>query len=559
MRIPTLLEGYRSGEATPRSIIASLLPLLDADPALWISRFSDRELLARAQDLSARDPESLPLYGVPFAVKDNIDVEGLPTTAACPAFSYQPDADAPVVRALREAGAICLGKTNLDQFATGLVGVRSPHGVPANPFGASFIPGGSSSGSAVAVARGLAAFALGTDTAGSGRVPAAFNNLYGWKPTRGLLSTRGVVPACRSLDCVSVFANSPDDLQTVSRIVCGFDPGDPFARNIPLRPRRQPQRIGIPLEPQLEFFGDADSARLWRDAVRSLEARGLRILEVDISAFLEAARLLYEGPWVAERFLATKDFLGAMHPVTRSIIEKGREGTAADAFAAQYRLADLKRRSEPTWESIDVLCLPTAPTIFTLAEVEADPITTNSRLGTYTNFLNLLDLCGLAVPAGFRPDGLPFGITFVARAHEDKSLFALAGTPPDAEGTIDIAVCGAHMSGLPLNHQLTSRGGEFLRAACTAPAYRLFALDEKRPGLVRVANGGASLALEVWRLPETEAGSFLAGIPSPLGLGRVILDDGSETCGFLCEACAAAGKPDITTHGGWRAWLKARP
>ncbi len=560
MKICALLAAYRSGEASPRSVIAAILPYLDADPAIWISRFSDEELLARADDLAASDPASLPLFGVPFAVKDNIDVAGLPTTAACPAFSFEPTADAPVVRALRAAGAICIGKTNLDQFATGLVGVRSPYGVPANPFGADFIPGGSSSGSAVAVAKDFVAFSLGTDTAGSGRVPAAFNNLYGWKPTRGLLSTRGVVPACRSLDCVSVFANSAEDLETVSRIVASFDPEDPFARDLPLLPPHPLLRIGIPKESQLEFFGDAAYAQLWTEAIRSLEARALQLVEVDIAPFLDAARLLYEGPWVAERFLATKDFLATdvMHPITRSIIEKGREGSAADAFAAQYRLADLKRQSEPVWESIDALCLPTAGTIYKLAEVEADPIGTNSRLGYYTNFLNLLDLCGLAVPAGFRPDGLPFGITFVAPAFEDKSLLALAGASPDAAGTIDIAVCGAHMGGLPLNHQLTSRRGVFVRSARTAPSYRMFALDEKRPGLVRVAEGGASLELEIWRLPESEAGSFLANIPSPLGLGRVFLADGSETCGFLCEAISATDKPDITSHGGWRAWLNVR-
>ena len=561
MNITTLLAAYRSGESTPSAVISALIPHLDSDPAIWISRFPDDVLLRQARDLEGKS--GLPLYGIPFAVKDNIDVAGLPTSAACPAFSFVPDEDAPVVSALREAGALCIGKTNLDQFATGLVGIRSPFGVPQNPFGSGFIPGGSSSGSAAAVAREMVAFALGTDTAGSGRVPAAFNNLFGWKPTRGLVSTRGVVPACRTLDCVSVFGNSAPDIQAVLRVVATFDADDPFARNEPLRPARQVQLVGVPMPDQLEFFGDAAYEVLWKESLVALEARGLTVIEVDFAPFLEAARLLYEGPWVAERFLATKSLLEndpeAMHPVTRSIIEKGRDGSAADGFAAQYRLAGLKRRAERVWESADILCTPTAGTIYKTSEVEADPIQLNSNLGYYTNFLNLLDLCGLAVPAGFRPDGLPFGITYIARAFDDRTLLALAGAPDEAEGTIDIAVCGAHMSGLPLNSQLTSLGADFVKATSTAPVYRMFALDERRPGLVRVAGGGAALELEIWRLPETAAGSFLSGIPSPLGLGRVHLDDGSQVCGFLCEPVATADKPDITAHGGWRGWLKARP
>ena len=561
MNITTLLAAYRSGESTPSAVISALIPHLDSDPAIWISRFPDDVLLRQARDLEGKS--GLPLYGIPFAVKDNIDVAGLPTSAACPAFSFVPDEDAPVVSALREAGALCIGKTNLDQFATGLVGIRSPFGVPQNPFGSGFIPGGSSSGSAAAVAREMVAFALGTDTAGSGRVPAAFNNLFGWKPTRGLVSTRGVVPACRTLDCVSVFGNSAPDIQAVLRVVATFDADDPFARNEPLRPARQVQLVGVPMPDQLEFFGDAAYEVLWKESLVALEARGLTVIEVDFAPFLEAARLLYEGPWVAERFLATKSLLEndpeAMHPVTRSIIEKGRDGSAADGFAAQYRLAELKRRSERVWESADILCTPTAGTIYKTSEVEADPIQLNSNLGYYTNFLNLLDLCGLAVPAGFRPDGLPFGITYIARAFDDRTLLALAGAPDGAEGTIAIAVCGAHMSGLPLNSQLTSLGADFVKATSTAPVYRMFALDERRPGLVRVAGGGAALELEIWRLPETAAGSFLSVIPSPLGLGRVHLDDGSQVCGFLCEPVAAADKPDITAHGGWRGWLKARP
>jgi len=560
MKVSTLLESYTNGSSTPDSMLRALLPLLDSDPAVWISRFTDCELLARAEELKPRS--DLPLYGVPFAVKDNIDVAGLPTTAACPEFSRTPTANAPVVQLLLEAGAICIGKTNLDQFATGLVGVRSPYGIPKNRYGGDFIPGGSSSGSAAAVAAGMVAFSLGTDTAGSGRIPAAFNNLFGWKPTRGLLSTRGVVPACRSLDCVSVFANSPDDLQAVLQVIAVFDKDDPFARNTPLLPCRAVKCIGIPGDNQLEFFGDAAYARLWKDAIQGIRARGLSIVEVDFTPFLEAARLLYEGPWVAERYLATKELLDrnpdAFHAVTRSIIEQGRLGSAADGFEAQYRLAELRRRSEEIWESVDALCTPTAGTIYKISEVEANPVQLNSNLGYYTNFLNLLDLSGLAVPAGFRPDGLPFGITYIARAFEDTSLLALAGAPPETTGTMEMAVCGAHMSGLPLNSQLTSRHAELVRITKTAPVYRMFALDDKRPGLVRVPDGGGALELEIWRISSTQAGAFLDEIPSPLGLGRIQLDDGTDVCGFLCEQVATRDKPDITAHGGWRAWLKVR-
>ncbi len=562
MKISPLLSAYASGASTPRDVIAAILPHLDADPAVWISRFSDTELLARAEELGAVHSASLPLYGIPFAVKDNIDVAGLPTTAACPAFSYEPKEDALVVRLLLEAGAICIGKTNLDQFATGLVGIRSPHGVPKNPYGADYIPGGSSAGSAVAVASDLVAFSLGTDTAGSGRIPAAFNNLFGWKPTRGLVSTRGVVPACRSLDCVSVFANSAADLEKILRVVSVFDSGDSYARNLPLLAGRTIQRIGVPRPDQLEFFGDAAYAALWKEAIQSLSSRGFSIIEIDFAPLLETARLLYEGPWVAERYLATQELLDrdpeAFHPVTRAIIENGRLGSAADAFAAQYRLADLNRRSEAAWESVDILCTPTAGTIYKISEVEADPIRLNSNLGYYTNFMNLLDLCGLAVPAGFREDGLPFGITYIARAFEDTSLLALAGAEPDRSDAMEIAVCGAHMSGLPLNHQLTDRKAELVKTTKTAPVYRMFALDERRPGLVRMNEGGAVLDLEVWRVPLAETGSFLAGIPAPLGLGRVLLDDGTDVSGFLCESYAVGDKPDITSYGGWREWLKVR-
>ncbi len=559
MNITTLLKDYRSGASSPVKIISEILEKLDAFPGIWISRFSDEAFLARARSLEERGPDGLPLFGIPFAVKDNIDVAGLPTTAACPAFAYEPDANATVVRLLVEAGAICLGKTNLDQFATGLVGTRSPHGVPENPYGKDFIPGGSSCGSAVAVARDLSAFSLGTDTAGSGRVPAAFNNLYGWKPTRGVVSTRGVVPACRTLDCVSVFATTAADIQILARVISGFDAADSFSRKGEYHPEIPVRRIGVPRADQLEFFGDNEYAELWELNVAELQSQGAQVIEIDFQPFLDTARLLYEGPWLTERYLATGDLMEsqpeAFYPVTLEIIQKGKHGSAVSAFEAQYRLADLKRQAESVWESVDLLCTPTAGTIYRVSEVAADPIRLNSNLGTYTNFLNLLDLCALAVPAGFRKDGMPFGVTYVAPAFFDRSLFAFAGAPADLTGTMELAVCGAHMTGLPLNSQLTSRGGIFVREAKTAPTYRMVALDDKRPGLFRVQENGVSLPMEIWRLPISEVGSFLAAIPSPLGLGRVALEEGGNVCGFLCETSAIPGKPDISDYDGWRNWL----
>lgn len=560
--IHSLLEGYRTGEWTPVEVLKSLLPKLDLDPAVWIHRFSDEVLVMRAMELEAQGSKGLPLFGIPFAVKDNIDVLGLPTTAGCPAFSCQPDANAFVVQRLLDAGAICIGKTNLDQFATGLVGVRSPYGIPKNAYHPDFVPGGSSAGSAVAVATGLVSFALGTDTAGSGRVPAGFNNLFGCKPTRGLLSTSGVVPACRSLDCVSIFAKTADDVERVIGVGAAFDPSDSYARRDSQTEQREIRKIGIPRVDQLEFFGDVDYAACWRDAVDALRARDIEIIEIDFTPFKDAARLLYEGPWVAERYLATQAILesnpAAIHPITKNILESGKNSTAADAFAAQYRLADLRRCSEQTWQMVDAICIPTAGTIYRIDEVEADPIRLNTNLGYYTNFMNLLDLCGLAVPAGFRKDGMPFGITFVAPAFQDHALLALAKWERVQNAEFQLAVCGAHMSGLPLNNQLTSRGARLLRKTTTASKYRMFALDDHRPGMVRVDDLGGVLDVEIWSLPVHAVGSFIAGIPAPLGLGRVFLNDGSDVCGFLCEAVAIEGKQEITSHGGWRQFLAAR-
>src|SRR5258708_5247729 len=477
-----------------------------ADP-VWISRRARAEITNAAATAPAG-----PLRGVGFAIKDNIDLAGLPTTAGCPEYAYQPATSAPVVQRLIAAGAIPLGKTNLDQFATGLVGVRSPYGVPVNPFGAASIPGGSSSGSAVAVAAGLCDFALGTDTAGSGRVPAACNNLVGLKPTRGLLSTRGVVPACRSLDCVSILTRTIAAAAEVLAVTAAYDPEDPFSR--PARPpvsdETWPPRVGVPRTDQLEFFGNEDAAKLFAGAVTRWRSLGANIVEIDFAPFLETARLLYEGPWVAERYAAIRSFIeqkpAALHPVTRRIIEGAQPLTAVAAFEAGHRLAALRRRTETVWAGIDGFLPPTTGTIYTVAAVEADPIRPNNNLGYYTNYMNLLDLCGIAVPAGFLPSGLPWGVTLVAPAFCDDRLLRLGArflgeSAPvrvlaPAGPKVKLAVCGAHLSGLPLNWQLTGLGGRLVRATVTTPEYKLYALPwttPPKPRLVRVTRGGAAL------------------------------------------------------------------
>lgn len=579
---------YAAGELTPLALVDDLLSRLSGDDAhcIWISRLDADALRAYAQALEGRDAATLPLYGIPFAIKDNIDLAGLPTTAACPEYAYTPERHAVVVRRLIEAGAMPIGKTNLDQFATGLNGTRSPYGACRNAFDPDYISGGSSSGSAVAVALGLASFSLGTDTAGSGRVPAAFNHLVGHKPTCGALSTRGVVPACRSLDTVSIFALTAEDAERVLAVAAGFDAADDYAR--PLEGhgfdfgRAAGFRFGVPMRKDLEFFGDAGSERLFGETVQRLQRLGGTPVEIDLAPFLEAARLLYGGPWVAERYLAIRAFFDAapdaVFPPVREIIAGGKAVSAADTFAHLYRLRALKRACDRVWRDIDVLLTPTAGTIYRVEAMQADPIRLNSNLGTYTNFMNLLDLAATAVPAGFLDTGLPFGVTLVAPPHQDGPLLHLASRMqrelggrlgatvqpvPPAEaldvlpsGQIRVAVVGAHLSGLPLNGQLTERAARRVAKTQTAPRYRFYALpDGKRPALVQVEDGGAAITCEVWEMPAAQFGSFVAGIPAPLGIGKVVLDDGQRVCGFICEPIGVADAQDITEYGGWRAWL----
>ncbi len=593
MTIPSLLADYRSGKLTPGAVLKSLQSGNDeAYACAWICRVGADALARCARNLEqmlredARVIDRLPLYGVPFAVKDNIDVAGMPTTAACPAFSYVPKRSATVVEKLEAAGAILVGKTNLDQFATGLVGTRSPYGAVPNAFRPEYISGGSSSGSAVTVARGQVSFALGTDTAGSGRVPAGFNNIVGLKPSRGLISARGVVPACQSLDCVSVFALTVSDAIAVLGAARGPDPDDPWSRALDLSVPALPERFTFALPEPLEFHGDDHARHAFHDAVDKLEGLGGRPVGVDFSVFLETAALLYEGPWVAERLAAIRAFFESrpdqLHPVVRKIIEGASKFSAADLFTGLTKLEALKKRAAGLWDRADVLVVPTAPNIYTIKEVLDEPFLNNRRLGHYTNFVNLMDLAACAVPGSIRPDGLPFGITLVAPAGNDLMLADLAQRfhhltglklgaldevlPPPApiitgDDTVRVAVVGAHLSGLPLNHQLTERGARLEQSARTASRYRLFALPgttPPKPGLVRDADNGSVIAVEVWRLPVAEYGSFVAGIPSPLGIGRVELDDGEWVQGFLCESWAVNGAEEITHLGGWREYLASK-
>ena len=520
-------------------VVDEVLAHLGGD-GVWISTFTPDELHARA---GAIDPR-LPLAGVPFAVKDNIDVAGLPTTAACPDFAYRPERNAAVVQRLLDAGAMVVGKTNLDQFATGLTGARSPYGTPESVFGGGLISGGSSSGSAVAVADGTVAFALGTDTAGSGRVPAALNGIVGIKPTRGLLSTLGVVPACRSLDCISVFAPDLTTAEKVMRVARGPVLEDPWSRE-GRRPLVAEPRIGV--AQGLDFFGDAGQEKAY--------ARFAGDTTVDVGFLLEAGDLLYRGPWVAERLADLGDFLrdhpGSVLPVTRAVLESGLGFTAADAFRAQHRLQELKRQTDRLFDQIDVLVLPTIGTTYTHAEIAADPIGRNLDLGRYTQFTNLLDLAAVTVPNGFTADGRPASLTLFGPAFSDDTLALLARSLP-VDDTMTLAVVGLHLSGEPRNGELLDRGATLLGVAHTAPCYRLYHLPSGAPGLVRNTDDGESIEIELWQLPAATVGGLLAGIAAPLALGRIALDDGTEVTGFLCEAYATPGARDITASGGWR-------
>lgn len=574
-----IAAAVNAGETSAAQVMDATLARLAAydavQPQIWISRAAPEALLAAARAIDARVAagEHLPLAGVPYAAKDNIDVEGLETTAACPAFAYQPGHSASIIERLEAAGAICVGKTNLDQFATGLVGTRSPYGIPRNACNLAYVSGGSSSGSAVAVAAGLVAFALGTDTAGSGRVPAAFNHLVGLKPSKGRWSTRGLVPACRSIDCITVFTDALGDARLVDSVVAGFDAADPFSR--PLADAAIiGRRIGIPRPDQLVFFGDLQAEELYARALAVL-GQGAELVEIDIVPLLEAAQLLYGGPWVAERTAAIEALLranpDAIDPVVRSVVEPGLAISAVEVWNGIYRLAELARSAEALWDNVDALAFPTTGTTYRVAELAAAPIALNSNLGRYTNFVNLLDMAAVAVPAGVRANGTGFGITLIGPAHSDHALIDLAEAyiaaaclptlPPldtgDHVDTIKLAVVGAHLEGMPLHWQLTSREAKFVGAFTTAPTYRLYAMADSvppKPALVHAADG-AAIALEVYELGLAEFGSFVAEVPPPLAIGTVTLADGTSVKGFVAEPRALTGAEDITHLGGWRAYI----
>lgn len=593
LRLGTLQQDYAHARLSPSECIAQVLGEIErcGRPEIWISRVPAAQALDAARKLDQlleQEGESvfqrLPLFGIPFAVKDNIDVAGMPTTAACPAFSFTPGASATVVQKLLDAGAILIGKTNLDQFATGLVGTRSPYGAVRNSIDPGYVSGGSSSGSAVAVALDLVTFALGTDTAGSGRVPAGLNGIVGLKPTRGLLSTHGVFPACRSLDCVSIFAKTVSDAWAVTQAAAGFDAQDSYSRHIPMAGLKQRSvKIAVPAQP--EFFGDEKAKAAFERTLDNL--RTLPQCEVgfiDFTPFKDAAQLLYQGPWVAERLAAVGKFFDehrdSMNPVVGGIIAQGANYNAVDTFNGHYKLADLRRQAETQLQDYDFLLVPTTPTMPRIADVEKEPVKRNSELGYYTNFVNFFDMAALSVPAGSREDGLPAGVTLIGRCGADYLLAgaaqallphldgkaagldegSIAGQPlPFAEPTVRLAVVGAHLDGQPLNWQLLERGARKLACTRTAPHYQLYALQgamPPKPGLVRIMEKGSAIEIELWELPLRYFGEFVAEVPAPLAIGSLETADGEWVKGFVCEPCAVENAANISAYGGWRAYLK---
>lgn len=587
---------YERGDFSPEELMRALLSACESqhDNPMWTHLLSWPEIESVLILLQGKQLSELPLYGVPFAIKDNIDLASVPTSAACPKYTYTPSQSAFVVERLINAGAIPLGKTNMDQFATGLVGVRSPQpwGPCKNTLNPEFISGGSSSGSAVATALQLVSFALGTDTAGSGRVPASLNNIVGLKPSKGLLSTSGVVPACCSLDCVSIFAGTAEDANAVFDVAAQFDSSDAYGRKNTFangkryfQPLSTAFVIGVPAKSQLQFFGNVESEQLFQDTVQQLSNIGATIQEIDFDPFVKAAKLLYEGPWVAERYHAVGEFIEAnpndVLPVIRTIIGAGNQSSAVDAFNAQYKLQALQQLADQQLAGVDAVATPTIGTIYKIADVEQNPIQLNSNLGYYTNFMNLLDCAAVTVPSGFYKSGVGFGVTLFHKAFSDKKLLSIAAalqqhTKFDVGSTqkpvtsnkmlsrapskfVDVVVCGAHLQGLPLNWQLQERGAHLLECAQSSPNYKLFALaggPPFRPGMIRDDTNGVAIEVEVWRVPTENFGSFVAEIPAPLGIGKVELADGRWESGFICEASGLQDAKDITEFSAWRAYIK---
>ncbi len=586
-----LRHAYLSGKQSPRAFITSHMKNLRASQAIepdpaWIWLASEEQIEAQLAAIQSSDQASLPLLGIPFAVKDNIDIKNWVTTAACPAFAHTASDTAVAVQKLMQAGAILIGKTNLDQFATGLVGTRSPYGAVPNTFNPDYVSGGSSSGSASVVARGLACFSLGTDTAGSGRVPAGFNNIVGMKPTPGLVSIEGVLPACKTLDCLSIFAGTAMDAATVLSVMQStaadlahepqFHPVRPIVSRFPAK-----LRLGIPITPQ--FMGNTEYKNAYDQALITARNMGATITEIDFSGLDKIAALLYNGPWVAERYVTIERLLAsdpeAIDPTVRKVVGLAEKFSAADAFKALYLLKELAISTQSIWSECDALLVPTAPTHPTLAQVAAEPVLRNSELGTYTNFVNLLGMSAIAVPAGLTESNMPFGVTFIAPGGYDQSLLSLGAqwqalqtlapgapeaTPKKNHDHLLIAVVGAHLKGMPLHQQLVDRECRLIARTRTSASYQLYALANTtppKPGLVRTATNGRSIELEVYEMPSEHVGSFLSLIPAPLGLGSVELQDGTWVKGFICEPWAIEQAQDVTHMGGWRAYIAslARP
>lgn len=585
---------YQSAPDSLRSSLGIVLGSLDASDNAWLYRATTAQLeeqiaqLETLRDQAGGSLASLPLFGVPFAVKDNIDVAGWPTTAACPAFEYIAQEDAAVVANLKAKGAVVIGKTNLDQFATGLVGTRSPHGAVKNTFNPEYVSGGSSSGSASVLARGLVAFSLGTDTAGSGRVPAGFNNIVGLKPTKGWLSNRGVVPACRLNDAVSIFALTVADAYQVATLAGGYDPQDAYSRTNPhTAPAAMSSQPRFAVPDTLEFFGDSESEKAFQQALDKLVSNGVSLVKIDFSPFKALAEQLYYGAWVAERTVAVGKIFAetpeVMDPVVRGIVANGLKYTAVDAWKAEYLRAELSRKINLALQGFDALVVPTSPTLRTLKEMEQEPVLFNSQFGTYTNFTNLADLSALALPSSIREDGLPSGITLIAPAWHDGALanfgrqwqrslslpLGATGKPLNVDNAmtgpvaasgdhVRVAVVGAHLTGMPLNFQLTTRNAVRIEQTRTANDYKLYALantQPPKPGLVK-AEGGSSIIVELWDIPLARFGEFVAEIPAPLGIGTLELADGRSVKGFICEPWAIASATDVTSFGGWRSYVE---
>ncbi len=599
LSITELHERYRNGLLSPATLIADITEKIKSfeENNIWIHPLDEDELEVYISNLQGKGPDELPLYGIPFAIKDNIDLVGIATTAACPEFSYIPKENAFAVQLLIDAGAIPIGKTNLDQFAAGLVGTRSPYGAVKNAFDPAYVSGGSSSGSAVAVALGQVSFALGTDTAGSGRVPVAYNNLVGLKPTKGRISTSGLVPACRSLDCISIFALNPDDVSEVFNIVDCYDPADIYSRVSTDTTKSKKYKIGVPDRSFLKFFGNKDYKNLFDDFVNEIlnekigsgvnTEESYELVNIDFTPFINTANLLYQGPWLAERYAAIDDFIDsnpdAIFPVTKNIILPAKDIGAVETFKKLYELQALKKETDKILEQVDFVVTPTVGTKYRIDEVNDEPIKLNSNLGYYTNYMNLLDYAAIAIPAGFDKDNFPFGVTLFSDAFTDRALLEQAKKLLDGKHikmgatnfewtrkevsihcnqgvtTIDIAVCGAHLSGMPLNHQLTDNNAVLIKATKTEASYKLYALAGEpplRPGLVKDCDNGKSIEVEVWRMPLSSFGVFIINIPSPLGIGKAILEEGEEVNSFICESYGIIDAIDITDFGGWRNYIK---